>query len=324
MAEPQPIPADSVLVIPSPVPSPIDSVRAMSSPSAADSVPGPPVPSKADSVTATHPPAPTITVWLTNGMELQVARVEPAPQGYVEVIWPDGGKTFIAEYRVRSISDSTEVVTERVLRDHKSVGKAPMVKPVPQSKPREPCLAPRPLPECKICIVNQAGVVKLLSSGSNLDPPSGYYVVVDIGAIKNTSPSFGVGGDLYFAANGGVARFGLKARLRRWVNQRIAIDLAPGILLAGADGWNGETLYPGFIVEADVTFRGWFALTGGFESVRLAKRFQYGFANSYTIETTDVNWYAGAKLGGGPGPGAGAVGLLAILIVAAQISKPVY
>ena len=255
---------------------------------------------------------PLVTIHLEKSEPMSVARIEPWPGGFLLAVRWDGREEFVPAQKVRSIVDSEgHDVTTRVLRDRQSVGVNP-----PHARHRAqgsgPPLLGRPLPEQSWFLLTETGVALRADEGSPLYNKSELYVLLNAGAMKNVSRRFAVGGSVTGGGDDYRLRFGLKARVRYWIDRSTSIDLAPGVLLAGSDDWGGSSTYPGFTAEAAITFDRWLSIVAAMESVDIAR--------TSGQEDRDVASYVGLKAGGGAGIVAAAVGLLALAATRAVVS----
>jgi hypothetical protein len=179
----------------------------------------------------------------------------------------------------------------------------------------EPCLRPQPLPVCRTCLLTQAAVVKRLGSTNGYrNATYGFYAMFDLGATRNLSQDYAVGADLYLGADDDFARFGVKARVRRWLGTKVAIDLAPGILLAASNSYGDHLNFPAFVGEVSVTYEGWLGVIGGVESLSWVF-YPNVDCDCGPYRYTDTRWYLGGKLSGGPGLGLSIAGYLAVLVL---------
>jgi len=126
--------------------------------------------------------------------------------------------------------------------------------------------------ECGSFVLIESG---FLTSLSNVDHPDvvadGTYTI-DLGGMTNVSDRFAVGGTAqisfgFFDDREVVyPRLSLKPRLRYWIDRRIAVDIAPGIMFVGDPR---EVTYgtrdsnidsPAFVTEFGLTFADWFTV----------------------------------------------------------------
>ena len=267
------------------------------------------VPPQADSAQAAAPADSTgyFTLTLDNDETLLVARVTPSGQDYVRVVRPDGRTSYLPAHRIRSIRDPAgKDWTHQVLDRRKTVGIA-----VDQaSAPRSHAMTSGPLPNTRSFMITQAGIAARVDAGSPLYNKGGMYALTDLGWMRNVSQRLAVGGDMYVGGDDYRLRLGPKLRFRYWVSRTVSVDLAPGVLLAGDEDWNGEAHFPGFVGEASMS-RNDVLLTVEVESISISDR--------YGAEDQDTSWYIGGKVGGVPGM----VGVFAGIIVLAIIHTTV-
>lgn len=149
-----------------------------------------------------------------------------------------------------------------------------------------------PLPERSWSLIERIGIATRIDPGiPNYYPRSGVHGSLDIGATRNLTASTSLGGNLYLGIDDRRSRFGIKVRCTQWLSRDLAFDLAPGILLAGGDSWDGSAQYPGFVGDATLSLYGWVHVTAQVESVNLTHPTLPG--------RRDTSWYIGAQ---GTGP----------------------
>src|SRR5690242_6625913 len=162
--------------------------------------------------------------------------------------------------------------------------------------PRGMCFRARPLTDCRAFWLTEFGLAARLGSASSPDA----LLTMELGAMRNVGAQSALGGSLYLSLNDGagdVGGVGVKPRIRRWLGPGIALDVSPGILLAGGGS-------PGFTGHVGLTVRDWLALT----------------MQAQTVQPTNsggraLAWFGGARLGALPGAiGAGAMLLLGTLL----------
>jgi hypothetical protein len=158
----------------------------------------------------------SITVRLDGGEVRHVAVVRPGSQGTLSLVHFDGEVETVGEQHVKSITDcSGWNVTGLVINHRKSVGTGTATDvAASRAKPHhEPCFTPKPLPECKTCMMTQVGFVHAM--GSSPYSPGGTFVTLDLGATRNLSPSYALGADLFVRTNFDVARAALPTAMTR-------------------------------------------------------------------------------------------------------------
>lgn len=165
-----------------------------------------------------------------------------------------------------------------------------------------------PLPERTWSLIERIGVAARIDPGiPDYYPRTAIHGSLDLGAARNLAASTSLGGNLYLGVDDRRSRFGIKARYTHWFSRDLAFDLAPGILVAGGDSWNGSSEYPGFVGDATLSLYGWVHVTAQVESVNLT--------HPTRPERRDTSWYIGAQGTGPRGALLLAGGGLAVLAV---------
>lgn len=111
----------------------------------------------------------------------------------------------------------------------------------------------------------------------------------DLGLMRNVSRHVSVGANLYFGIDDRRSRFGPKARVRYWLSRTISVDVAPGVLLAGGDDWQGQAEFPGLVGEASLGVGDIVLVTGEIESISIEHQ------NGGKVRDNSV--YLGTKVG---------------------------
>jgi len=158
------------------------------------------------------------------------------------------------------------------------------------------CWRGRPLPECRSFWITEFGIGWRLTDSS--DPARArelfdHYAVYDFGWMVNRTSKTAWGAT--FSLKGmGETHVGVHIRLRRWIDRNWALDVSPGILLAGRSHDDDYDLeYPTLSGRLRISYGDWFGLTGGAELARIRDG------------ATEVDGFAGVELGAYGGTGVG-------------------
>jgi hypothetical protein len=141
------------------------------------------------------------------------------------------------------------------------------------------CFHPRPIERCSWFAVTEAGAA--LSLPADDDPNLSFQA----GVLANLGSRSALGGVLLGGVFQNDVRFGVRARYRRWLTQRITLDFAPGLLLYNA-AFTARS--PGFTGELALGYADWIALTAQLEAVP----FEFGM---------QTRAFFGVKVGSYPG-----------------------
>ena len=129
------------------------------------------------------------------------------------------------------------------------------------------------------------------------DREGNWYLTGDIGLMANMNKrySIGVTGFLGGVENG--SRFGIKPRFRVWLQNKISVELSPGILLSGGDN-SYDPQFPGFTGHLAFNFADFGALTLQLDLIPYEKSRRVGSGRGRLIETgNDISLYGGFKFG---------------------------
>ena len=259
-----------------------------------------------DSVAPPRPEPSTVRIHLERDSTIDVARVEPLSD-FVRVIHADGTEEYLPNQRIRWIRDAGgRDRTSQVLDRGKSIGDVPISIRYRADRRSSRSLRGSPLPMEKFFPVIQAGLLARLDREHGPSPSvHPISLAFDLGAMKNVTRRWGVGGSLYFVGDEDFSRFGAKVRFRRWLGSAVAIDAAPGLLFVEDPDRAGSQFLPGFVGELGVSFGDWISVTGQMEAAVRRHDFAYilptspyGFYGIQKVERTEVSWYLGGKFGG--------------------------
>ncbi|HET9250555.1 MAG TPA: hypothetical protein VFP58_00390 [Candidatus Eisenbacteria bacterium] len=285
-------PPDSSAVLPSAAPTsavppaPADT-SAVSSPGATDSP-------------AEAAPSAPITVILRDGTERRYQKVEPWPGDFVRAQRSDGKYDYISKHDIAKI---TGEITQDVLGRGVAVGKSPQEDEEEDDGPG--FFRSGRLPEKKVFPLLQAGILARFDDPPNGDSKNHWF---DVGALVNLSPKVALGGTIGIATDYDYSRINFKARLRRWLNKGLAIDVAPGFFIprVGTPFESGPDLQRdgiGFVTELAVSPSDYLTLSYMVEVVGVdATTYIPGTSIPLSSTTeTDIGHFFGLKTGGGFG-----------------------
>lgn len=150
---------------------------------------------------------------------------------------------------------------------------------------------------------------------------------LDVGGMTNLDDHWAVGGTLFFDANAGLVRGGVKPRVRRWLSRKIALELSAGPLLAGGGPENvtvyrlsrGKShldrtavmpIFPAWVTEASLNISDYAALTTRYEVQR------------WQTVGTDQAWFVGWKCGSYAGVAAVVSAALFVVVLSSLSLSP--
>jgi hypothetical protein len=186
----------------------------------------------------------------------------------------------------------------------------------------QPCLTAKPAPACRSCFITELGygykITSLLkrrtietvgNSVTNVNEwevGGRHYLTSELGYLYNLNAQYGLG-FTHFAGwdIDHHLRGGLKLRIRKWLNQKISLDLSGGATLWGID--DSDLKRATFIGSASVIFSGWEAVNVQVEVLE-TQPFDYSYFyedgvqfRSSSPRRRNVAVYLGYKLSSKPG-----------------------
>ena len=164
------------------------------------------------------------------------------------------------------------------------------------------CFAPHALPRCRSYWVTEAGVSARLDSHPQTEGAS---ATLELGYMVNATPRSALGLAVFLRGGEPVGGVGIRPRYRHWLSRQVSLDVAPGIVLKAMSGGQFSLRSPSFSGQLGLNVGPGFGLTG---QVDVARSAAGSFANG---KSSDVAWYAGARLGSGLGV-AGVLGFLGL------------
>jgi hypothetical protein len=173
------------------------------------------------------------------------------------------------------------------------------------------CLRAAPAPRCEWLLITEVGYSVPIARGSpSVEGKSSNRITVALGALRNLGPRDALGGAVFFAGlDADASRSGAQLRYRRWVSQSAALEAGAGVIWEATDLTVGPRL-PGFRAQVGFDFRNIVGVTTQVDIIATE-------SGAEGEPKTFVDWYAGARIGGGVGlVGVAALGLLTIIAVA--------
>ncbi|KPK80247.1 MAG: hypothetical protein AMS25_09580 [Gemmatimonas sp. SM23_52] len=132
--------------------------------------------------------------------------------------------------------------------------------------PGQNCFRGRPLPTCRVFAITEIGFGAKLTR----EPFTHGLASADLGLMVNLSQDYALGGSLYVGfedfTDPGYWRFGIKARVRRWLTPWLSLDVAPGIMGYSGEVGDGSDLT--FTSQISLSFRDQLVLTTQLEYLR--------------------------------------------------------
>lgn len=163
------------------------------------------------------------------------------------------------------------------------------------------CWRGKPLPDCRTFLVTELGVYARLDEDPTQAADNPVYFTLDLGLVKNVSPTTGLGLTAYGATGDSHARVGARFRYRRWLSRDISVDVAPGVIVYGSEDGGYTHQAPGFVLGATCNWRDWVAL--GLEVEHSRYEIEGYTPGEFTApeKISDTTWRLGGKLGSAPG-----------------------
>ena len=163
------------------------------------------------------------------------------------------------------------------------------------------CWSGKPMPECRTFLVTELGVYGRLDEDPTMAANNALFLSLDLGLMKNISPTTAVGFTAYGGSGDAHARVGVRFRYRRWLSRNTSLDLAPGVIVYGSEDGGYTHQVPGAILGATWNWRDWVAIGVEVEHSRYEiEGYTPGeFASPQKV--SDTTWRLGGKLGSAPG-----------------------
>lgn len=201
----------------------------------------------------------------------------------------------------------------------------------------QPCLTAKPAPACRSCFITELGYGYKITSplkktttetvGNSVtnvyewEIGGRHYLTSELGYMRNLNAQYGLGFTHFTRWDiGHNLRGGIKLRMRRWLNQKISLDLSGGTILWGID--DSELKRSTFIGSAGVTFSDWEAVNVQIEVLETQPS-DYSYPSgtdgmlyrSFSPRRRNVGVYLGYKLSSVPGLVGNGVALTAVGVV---------
>lgn len=151
------------------------------------------------------------------------------------------------------------------------------------------CFQPRPAPVCRSYWVTEFGAAWYNQPPKGRTPDERRFTFTwEAGYMRNVSARHAAGATVFLSGNDQFMRSGVRARVRRWVNRDLAVDLAPSLIVFQANGdVEAISARPGVSLLGGVSLTRWVGLTSELEAtqggVRLVSGVRLGsYAGSAT------------------------------------------
>jgi hypothetical protein len=166
----------------------------------------------------------------------------------------------------------------------------------------------RPLPECKEFWILEEHFEQKLTGNFNSNHDGNTFLSFDVGHMFNLSRHHALGGSFYFTADDSRNHLGIRFRHRYWITNKLAWDLAPGIVLSSETDnfYNGRTQFPSVTVSSFLYISDLAAFHLTFEAFKIKATHEWQTNRNVTL------LYGGVTLGSYPA----AVGIVATVVVA--------
>ena len=153
----------------------------------------------------------------------------------------------------------------------------------------------KPLPEVRSWWVLETGF-KLRAAGSNVPFDKGSWIITgDLGYMRNLSRRSAIGLTVYAGRDDDGGQLGLRPRYRYWLGRQVALDLSPGILIAGGNH-SSDPRFPAFVATASVNVADWCAFTMQYQRIRFHSD-ESSYAGTLPTKGTQTAMYAGLTVG---------------------------
>lgn len=128
------------------------------------------------------------------------------------------------------------------------------------------CFSGRPLPECSAFMLTEFGYARRLNDSQRAGSSGRWLLGGELGLMVNRGERSALGGAFFLGAEDAGTRWGFRPRYRRWLEDGLVLDVAPGILFAGQLG-QFEPKFPGFSGQVALGYRDIAAVTTQFEII---------------------------------------------------------
>ena len=265
------------------------------------------------------PGAPADSVlWigLERGDSLEARAVEMAWNDFVRYLRPDGSLGYLPANRIAHIYDREgSDFRSQVLRQRKAVP-GPFGGAEPR-KYRSLAFRGGDRSHCSSFLLTEAGLFVPLTGEL---PDQSLFGSVDLGAMKNVGRHAAVGASGFWESGSNHNRGGLRLRYRRWLGDRLSVELSPGVVLAGNDTYDA----PGFIGQAGLNVGDLISVVVEGEHERYAVTPWY-WNGSYTVpgptaHTSNTTLRVGVRGGSYLGAGTMFLAGIGIAVLAASFS----
>lgn len=120
-------------------------------------------------------------------------------------------------------------------------------------------------------MIYEFGFKTQVSGPRNRNEDVNRMLTVDLGMMHNLNDKFAIGASLYGSTSDYAATLGIRARVRRWLDNSRGIDVSAGLLFTGNEGGgygSNDYKWPGFISSVSVDMFRWLSVDLSLETLR--------------------------------------------------------
>lgn len=156
------------------------------------------------------------------------------------------------------------------------------------------CFRAKPKGKCCSFLIFDFGILGRVSASGQPPGKQGGLITSDLGLMFNNKKTSAIGGSLHLSIADNDIRFGLGPRYRKWLTERVALDLSPRLLIAGTN--NGiDNHFPGFAFSAALAVNEWLSIDAYLEIIPYERQNYLGPSNYETVKETQTGLYLGAS-----------------------------
>ncbi len=117
----------------------------------------------------------------------------------------------------------------------------------------------------------------------------------DLGLMFSNRHNSAIGGSFHLAVDDKGTRLGIGPRYRRWLNDKVALDLSPRLLFAGTDD-DVTNRFPGFALSASLSVNELLSVDLYFDILPYERQiYNWPPQNTVTVKDTETGLYLGAS-----------------------------
>ena len=157
------------------------------------------------------------------------------------------------------------------------------------------CFRGKPKGTCCSFLIFESGYLRRIADSDVPFRDEGFLFTADLGLMFSNGHKSAIGGSFHLALDDKGTRLGIGPRYRRWLSDKVALDLSPRLLFAGTDD-DVTNRFPGFALSASLSVIELLSVDLYFDILPYERQiYNRPPQNTVTVKDTEIGLYLGAS-----------------------------